>query len=266
MRLAFTTLACPGWSVEDVAANARAYGYDGIELRLLDGELIDPDLPEPARNRVRRVFDDAGLPIVAIDTSVRVAGDAEAAERQLRGWLDVAGAWAAPVLRVFGGAIEGQGRDEAVSRAASVLERVAPEAERAGVGIALETHDAFASAATVGEVLRQVPSPAIGALWDTHHPYRSGESPEQVWDLLGGRVLHTHVKDARRRADDTWELTLLGDGEVPVAEVMQLLGRRGYGGWISVEWEKKWHPEIPEPEQALPQHLSLLREWVGSGK
>jgi fatty-acyl-CoA synthase len=133
------------------------------------------------------------------------------------------------------------------------------------VGIALETHDAFASAATVGEVLRRVPSRAIGALWDTHHPYRSGEAPEQVWELLAGRVLHTHVKDARKRPDDTWELTLLGEGEVPVADVIRLLGRRGYGGWISVEWEKKWHPEIPEPEQALPQHLSLLRGWAGDG-
>lgn len=265
MRLAFSTLACPGWSVEDVAANARAYGYDGIELRLLDGELIDPDLPTPARNRVRRVFDDAGLPIVAIDTSVRVAGDAEAAEQELRGWIEVAGAWAAPVLRVFGGAIAGQERDEAVATASTVLERIAPEAEQAGVGIALETHDAFASAATVGEVLRRVPSPAIGALWDTHHPYRSGESPEQVWELLAGRVLHTHVKDARKRPDDTWELTLLGEGEVPVADVIRLLRGRGYGGWISVEWEKKWHPEIPEPEQALPQHLSLLRVWAGDG-
>jgi hypothetical protein len=31
---------------------------------------------------------------------------------------------------------------------------------------------------------------------------------------------------------------------------------------ISVEWEKRWHPEIEEPEVALPQHLSVLNTWL----
>jgi hypothetical protein len=38
-----------------------------------------------------------------------------------------------------------------------------------------------------------------------------------------------------------------------------------YPHWISVEWEKRWHPEIEEPEVALPQHLNLLTEWLESG-
>src|SRR4051812_2286627 len=44
MKLAFTTLACPGWSLEQAVAAARQYGYEGIELRLLDGELVRSDL------------------------------------------------------------------------------------------------------------------------------------------------------------------------------------------------------------------------------
>jgi hypothetical protein len=31
-----------------------------------------------------------------------------------------------------------------------------------------------------------------------------------------------------------------------------------------VEWEKRWHPEIEEPEVALPQYLDLLRAWLES--
>ena len=33
-------------------------------------------------------------------------------------------------------------------------------------------------------------------------------------------------------------------------------------GYISVEWEKYWHPEIQEAQVALPQHLKVLREWT----
>jgi hypothetical protein len=35
-----------------------------------------------------------------------------------------------------------------------------------------------------------------------------------------------------------------------------------FPGWISVEWEKRWHPEIEAPEVALPQHLRLLESWL----
>ena len=57
---------------------------------------------------------------------------------------------------------------------------------------------------------------------------------------------------------------LAGAGEVPVREMLGLLQAAGYPHWISVEWEKRWHPEIEEPEVALPQHLDLLTRWLGS--
>jgi sugar phosphate isomerase/epimerase len=144
-----------------------------------------------------------------------------------------------------------------------VLEAAIPLAERAGVAIGLETHDSFSSAAVVAEVLAMVDSPCVGAVWDSHHPYRMGESPSEVYDLIGQRVLLAQVKDARRAPEraDGWQLTLLGQGEVPVREMLDLLNRGGYQGWISVEWEKRWHAEIEEPELALPQHIELLRAW-----
>ena len=55
---------------------------------------------------------------------------------------------------------------------------------------------------------------------------------------------------------------LLGEGEVPVRDMLERLAAGGYPHWISVEWEKRWHPEIEEPEVALPQHLDLLTKWL----
>jgi sugar phosphate isomerase/epimerase len=94
-----------------------------------------------------------------------------------------------------------------------------------------------------------------------------GERPAQVYERIGARTLLAQVKDARRapERDDGWQLVLLGDGEVPVREMLALLGAGGYQGWVSVEWEKRWHPEIEAPEVALPQHLRLLTSWLGPG-
>lgn len=271
-QLAFSTLGCPAWSVEQVLDATRRYGYDGVELRLLDGEVIEPSLPASERERVRRLFHEANVPVVCLDSSIRVVTPDESAAAEvaasLRDFLHLAHDLAAPMVRVFAGPLpEGQTQDAIFDRVATLLDGVAPEAERLGVAIVLETHDSFSSAATVAEVLRRVPSRACGALWDTHHPYRMGESPDQVIDLLGDRILHFHVKDARRNdaARTGWDLVLLGEGEVPVRDSLAALQRRGYSGWVAVEWEKKWHPTIAEPEVALPQHAELLRAWLRSG-
>ena len=267
-KLAFTTLGCPAWSLDQVVAGARAYNYDGVELRLLDGEIIGADLPANERRRIRETFAAANLPICCLDTSVRIAaGDSpEATVDELRAFVALAHAIGAPLLRVFGGEWPaGLSPEAACDRAAGVLNAVATDAEAAGVAIVLETHDSFSSAASVGEILRRAGSPAIGALWDTHHPYRMGDSPERVLDTLGERILHMQGKDARRNdaARTGWDLLPLGEGEVPVRESLAALRARGYDGWIAVEWEKKWHPHLADPEIALPQHSALLRKWLG---
>jgi fatty-acyl-CoA synthase len=104
----------------------------------------------------------------------------------------------------------------------------------------------------------------VGAVWDSHHPHRAGDTPAEVYANLGSRILLAQVKDARRTAGGEWQLVPLGAGEVPVREMLGLLQAAGYPHWISVEWEKRWHPEIEEPEVALPQHLDLLTRWLGS--
>jgi sugar phosphate isomerase/epimerase len=57
-------------------------------------------------------------------------------------------------------------------------------------------------------------------------------------------------------------LVLLGKGELPCQATIKLLYDKGYRGYLSAEWEKKWHPEIEEPEVAMPQHAQIMRQWV----
>jgi sugar phosphate isomerase/epimerase len=263
-RLAFSTLAFPGTTLARAASLGSEYGYQGIELRLIDGELIDPSMPASARATVRQTVAAVGLPIIAVDSSIKLTGDSPGPE--LSRFLELASDWECPLVRVFGGDLSDDEwlRHRQLAAAARVLEASIPVAEWAGVAIGLETHDAFSSAAQVAELLAMVDSPWVGAVWDSHHPHRLGERPGDVCELIGRRLLLAQVKDARRVAGstDAWQLTLLGQGEVPVREMLKLLDGGGYEGWISVEWEKHWHPEIEEPELALPQHLGLLNAWL----
>jgi sugar phosphate isomerase/epimerase len=263
-RIAFSTLAFPDASLATALSLGRAWGYEGVELRLIDGELIDPSMPAAARTEVRRAAAAAGLPIVAVDSSIQLTGDDPGP--QLRRFLELASDWESPLVRVFGGPLPGRGpaRTAQLEAAARVLEASVPAAARLGVAIGVETHDAFSASSILAELLALAASPWVGAVWDSHHPYRMGEQPPEVWANIGPRVLLAQVKDSIKEPerDAGWRLVLLGEGEVPVLEMLRLLTGGGYQGWVSVEWEKRWHPEIEEPEVALPQHLRLLESWL----
>jgi sugar phosphate isomerase/epimerase len=55
---------------------------------------------------------------------------------------------------------------------------------------------------------------------------------------------------------------LTGAGEVPVKETVQVLKAAGYKGYYCLEWEKRWHPDIEEPEIAFPQYAKIVREYL----
>ncbi|HEY5356177.1 MAG TPA: sugar phosphate isomerase/epimerase [Streptosporangiaceae bacterium] len=274
-RIAFSTLAFPDATLAQAVARGRSWGYTGVELRLIDGELIDPAMSSADRDAVRQTAGAAGLPIVAVDSSIRLTDPEPGPE--LRQFLELASDWESPLVRVFGGALPDDAapddpaspggsasRRARLEAAARVLEAAAPVAERLGVAIGVETHDSFSASRVVAELLALVDAPSVGAVWDSHHPYRMGEQPAEIYANLAPRILLAQVKDARRAPEraDGWQLVLLGEGEVPVRGMLEVLAAGGYPGWISVEWEKRWHAEIEEPEIALPEHLKLLDTWM----
>ena len=270
MKLAFSTLACPQWSMKQIIDNAVRLGYQGIELHILDGKELDP-IRDAAR--IRRAVEQSrarGIETCAFDTPCTFNHAAlvtrfEYVER-LRHWICLAHDLHVPIVRVFGGTPAMPlcpPRSTIERRVVEALCQVVLEAEEAIVTVALETHDAFGSAHSVASVLKQVRSPFIGAVWNSQHPHCSGESVEEVCRLLGEDIALVHVKDAQHidHHGERWQATLLGEGELPVREQLYALQQMGYQGYISVKWGKKWHPDLPGPEIALPQHIRWLKQF-----
>ncbi len=46
MKFAYSSLACPQWTIEEAIEAAVRYGYDAIEWRMADGEIITSETPE----------------------------------------------------------------------------------------------------------------------------------------------------------------------------------------------------------------------------
>jgi len=56
VKFTLNTLGAPAWSLEQTAKNARAYGYDGVDLRLIDGEVISLDSVRANHARIKELF------------------------------------------------------------------------------------------------------------------------------------------------------------------------------------------------------------------
>ena len=59
MRLSYSNLACPEWPFERTVEAVATYGFDGIEIRLFDGDVVTPLLSQssPPARRVSSAFE-----------------------------------------------------------------------------------------------------------------------------------------------------------------------------------------------------------------
>jgi len=252
MRLAFSSLACPGWTVEEIVRAADRYGYRGIEWRLADGALLGPQTDDA----IWEVIKTCGVQPVCLDTSCVFVQDDDEGRHKAIEYAVVMGqraaAIGAPAIRVFGGALpDNRSRDDVIESTATALSEAA-KAMPFGVALLVETHDAWSR----GRDIAEITSDGVGVVWDVAHTHRSGESPRDTLDHIGVPGL-VHVKDARGA-----ELVHFGEGDVPTADAITALADTGYAGWLSFEWEKLWHPDLDDPDIALPRANQYLRRLL----
>ena len=266
MRLCFSTLGCPAWSLARVIDEGARMGYDGVELRFLENDDAlwqRPELLGTGLRETRARLADAGLAVPCVDTRSFFHSPDAAARRTAVDEAARTGALAAELgasgIRVFGDRVQ-PGADLASTRdwIVEALSALRDRLRGSGVEVWLETHGDFATAAASRALVEQAGSEGIGVVWDPANAFSEfGEEPEAGFATLGGFVRHVHLKDVRRSADGRvpWPPVLNGAGDFPAARTLALLKRASYDRFVSYEWEKRWHPAIEEPEVALPHFL-----------
>jgi sugar phosphate isomerase/epimerase len=270
--IAFSTLGCPAWSWKQVLDAADKNGYAALELRGIAGEMDLPKVPELSGTRLAETKKDlAALGIVVSDlgASARMhEKDPATREKQLdegRRFVDLAQAMGVKYVRVFGDKIpEGEPKEEVMKRVVEGFRTMADYARPAGVTVLIESHGDFTHSADLVEILTRVNHPQFQLLWDAHHSFVAGkEQPADSYKALGKWVRHTHLKDSKPEGADR-RYVLVGTGEVPVREQVAVLAKNGYAGYYCFEWEKKWHPEIEEPEVAFPHYAKTMAEYLSA--
>lgn len=264
MKLAFSTLGCPNWSFEQILTNAQAMGYQGVEIRGIQGEMraekLLPFLPENAAD-TRQQLQEHGLVLCDLGTSVHFhePGKIEENLEEGRAAIDVCARMGIPAIRVFGDRIpEPSRRAATVADVQRGLRVLCEYAAALGVAVWLETHGDFSTTELLCEVTQGVPHPNFGLIWDIGHSYLSyGRDVTDFYQAIRPYIRHVHIKD--HRPDAGYPLCLVGEGDIPIAEQVLRLAGSGYEGFFSLEWEKLWHPELPDAEIAFPGYAAFMR-------
>ena len=268
--LSFSTLGCPAWSWKTILEQADQLGYAALELRGVMGEMDLTKVPEFSGSRLAATRKDLaalGLVIADLGASARMherdAGTRAAQLDEGRRFIDLASALGVKYVRMFGDKIpDGERREDVIARVVEGFRQMAAHARSAGVVVLMESHGDFTKSTDLVAIERAVRSEGFALLWDAHHTFvAAGEAPADTYAALGRLVRHTHLKDSK--ADGAGRrYVLTGTGEVPIKAQVSVLAKAGYTGYYGFEWEKRWHPEIEEPEVAFPHYARTIGAYL----
>lgn len=262
--VAFSTLGCPEWSPATIVRKAAEYGYDQIEWRGGSDGHLTPNMTATRRAELRQRMEDAGVSALAVTAYTSFVSDDPADRRanvdELRRYLDLAADLGSDFVRIFLGELQaGVELADVTDRIVESVGAGLTHARTTGVNLALEPHDDFVRPQAVTPILDRLPDSRLTVVWDIGNTYAAGETTAGSFQLLGKRLGYVQVKDCIGQFPHR-QLTLVGDGAVPLAEAFDLLANASYAGPISYEWERAWYPELPPAEVAFP----AARQAIGS--
>ena len=267
--LSFSTLGCPAWTFSEVLQYASANRYDGIEIRGIKGDLDLPNNPLFSASNIaqtKREIADSHRKIVNLGSSANMHFiDAKKRQSNLddaKKYIELAHQLACPFVRVFPNDLpKDQDEKATVDTIIKSLIELGDFAKNSGVKVLLESHGKVIKSDMLLHIMQEANHANVGLVWDFFNMWSiTKEPPAQMYDQLKKYIYHTHIKDAfLTEKGETY--TLLGEGNSPVKEALHALKSGGYAGYYSFEWEKLWHPEIQEPEIAIPHYAKNFANY-----
>lgn len=267
LRLSFSTLGCPDWAFQQVLDFAVANKYTGIELRGIQRELDLVKCKEfnSVANIVatKSMMKDKGLQFVDLGSSCALH-HADITERtknidEGKRFIDLAQEINCPYIRVFPNNLPKDGdRNAAIDLIIKGLLELGEYARNSNVTVLVETHGDLVYTKDILTVMQAAAGNHTGLVWDIVNMWSvTKEPPVAVYPQLKKYIRHTHIKDLKL-VDGKEQYVLLGKGETPIFEAIDLLRKDDYKGYYSFEWEKLWHPEIEASEIALADYPKAM--------
>lgn len=260
MKLCFSTLGCHDLPLTEILKLALKYDVSAIEVRGIDNEMSNErisDFMESQVEKTKSALKQAGIVPLSLGTSCKFH-DESSVEKNIekaKTEIDIAQRAGFQAIRVFGNNII-EPEEQCIRRVAEALDVVCAYAKNKDVQVYLEVHGDFNTVERLSLLIEQMEQKEnFGLIWDIYHTHSVyGKHWRVFYEAMKPWIQHVHIKDSIGT-----KLTLPNEGELQIVPIINYLIKDGYTGWFSLEWERKWEPELPPLETALICLCELLK-------
>jgi D-psicose/D-tagatose/L-ribulose 3-epimerase len=246
-RHAMCNEAFEGRPFAEMCRAIRKAGYSGIEIAPFTLAERPADIGAAARREYREILQAEGQVFAGLHWLMVspkglhvTAPDAELRSRSWRHILDLIDLCAdlgPDGVMVFGSPKQrsttgGLSRQEATRHFVEGLAGVAPHACARGVTVLVEAlpgaqADVVLTLEEAVGIVREIGNPAIQTMFDVHNAIDEALPHAELVDRYFDWIRHVHVNELDGRH--------CGAGDYDYQPVLEVLRRRNYGGWISLE-------------------------------
>jgi len=235
------------WPFAQACQAMRRIGYSGIEIAPFTLAERPADIGAAQRREYRDIIQSEGLVFAGLhwlmvspkglhvttpDTALR-----ERSWGHIRDLIDLCADLGSGGVMVFGSPKQrsttgGLSRAEATRNFIDGLAAVAPQAAARGVTILVEAlpidqADVVLTLEEAAGIVREIASPGVRTMFDVHNAIHEAEPHAVLVEKWFDYIRHVHVNELDGKH--------CGAGTYDYKPVFEVLARRGYSGWISLE-------------------------------
>ena len=265
MKLSFSTKGWHNSTFDEFCQIAKDLKFSGIELHNIHNRLFtdkDGAFHDYAAAKTVRKLYEMKLSIPCIDTICNLADkdNKENSINEINACIAIANDLHIPYVRVkaYG--------EENYDLVSSIISEILPACEQKGIVVLIETSGIFCDTARHRDMLDSFACDNLAALWDMHSPYfEKDEDPETTIKNLGAYIKHVHIKDAVK-TENGIEYCIIGEGKMPISEMMLGLRSVNFDGFISLEWVPEWCEELDDMEIIFSQFVNYMKQFADTSK
>ncbi len=288
-KIAGHTMGTPEYTILEALELFQKIGLDGAEIVVQDDYRcgIPTDCSMEELEAVRKKAEETGIKIIALTpyNSRFNSLDEEVRKQEMDGIRKVIGYaqyLGAKYIRIYAGNYAGNETDpdgRKMDQLVRSMKELGNDAQKAGVTLVMENHfnTMTVSARQSMDAATRIDHPAVGILYDQANlTFTLQEDYEEALAIQSSMIRHVHVKDLKFKAgsqafvsdevshpkeeDRNVYTRIVGEGCVKWPQILQLLHDKGYNGWLSLEYERRWHPDdIPDASIGMKQSADYLK-------
>lgn len=266
MKTSFSTLGCPDWKWQDIISTAKDMGFDGVEVRGVGNTIYAPDISVFSDEKIGQTVEklrSVSLDIPCISSAcLMFKKDNPALIEEGKAYIDLAEKLGSKFIRLLG--------DEKPEPVCEIDDETVAEntaafcdyAAEKNVTMLIETNGVYSDTKRLAYLMEKINRKNAAVLWDVNHPFRfNNETPAETFENIGKYLAYVHLKDS---VSDNGKIRykMMGYGDIPLKEILTILKKSGYEGYLSLEWVKRWYSDLEDAGVVFLQYLSYVRRTL----